>query len=110
MRDRVGLEGGFLADQAGGKHGIKIIALGFAAELGLIRKRKKDFPDVGGGFVEFAGIEIRDSLTRVSHSGGEMAFVEGRLCRFDEETRRRGGGISRLEFKLGRSVECDGTE
>src|SRR5262249_31776982 len=45
MRDRVGLKGGFLTNETRGKHGIEVVALGFAAKGALVGKRKKDFPD-----------------------------------------------------------------
>jgi len=36
--DSVGLESGFLADKAGGDHGIEIISGGFAPQRGFVRE------------------------------------------------------------------------
>jgi len=41
VRNGARLKGGFLADEAGGEHGVEIVAFGFAAQCGLIRQRKR---------------------------------------------------------------------
>ena len=110
VRNNIGLEGGFLANEAGGEHRIKIVAFRFAAQRGLVREREQNFPDAHGDFVELTRFETRNGQAPIVHARGEMALIESGLRGFDQKSRRIGGGEGGLEFEFGGSVEANRAE
>ncbi len=110
VRNDVGLERGFLANQTGGEHRIEIVALGFAAKRRFVGQRVDRLPYTWWELGNFSRVEIGDDQAAVGHAGGEVTLIEGALRGFEEQARRACGEEAGFQFEFGRSVERDDAE
>src|SRR6202158_3008786 len=85
VRDSVRLKRGFLANEAGRKHGIEIVFGGFAAQRRFVGERIERLPCSDRHIADLAGIEVRHDDWGVSHAGDVMTLIEGRLRGFQQE-------------------------
>ncbi len=96
--------------EAGGDHGIEIVAGGFATQRSFVRQRVERLPDVDRDVGEFARVETRNDQTAVGHTGGEMPLIESGLRGFEEEAGRAGGKERRFQLEFRGAVERDDAE
>src|SRR6266699_5210825 len=82
VRDGVRLKRGFLADEAGGKHGIEIVFGGFAAQRRLVGERIERLPCSDGQIADLPRIEIRHDDAGIGHAGAVVTLIESRLRGF----------------------------
>ena len=105
MRDGIRLKGRFLANEAGGKHGIEIISGRFPAQYSFVGKWKEGLPRNNRDLAEFARIGIGNDDPRISHPSPKVALLECCLRGFQQETRRRGREVSVLQLLLRGSIK-----
>src|SRR5256714_148701 len=104
MRNGVRLKRGFLANEAGGKHGIEIVLRSLSAQRGFVGERIERLPGGDRHLADLAGIEIWHDDPGVRHAGAVVALIKSRLRGFKQEAQRRGRKVGIFQLLLGGGI------